>query len=571
MSTKRSNVLSGLFRDDVYSEDRLRADEERIAKYYYDRGYADFRVLSSNADFDPSGNAYNITVSVDEGAKYTYGDIAIDSTISGLDTTGLTRLVKTRTGRTYSASEVQDTLIALTERLASQGYPFAQVTPRGDRNFGDNTISITYAVDQGPRAYVERIEIRGNDRTRDYVIRREFDLSEGDAFNQVLLQQAKKRLEALGYFSQINISTIPGSEPDRVIVVVDVVDQSTGEFGIGAGYSLGGESKGIVLEGSIVERNFLGRGQYLKLAVGGSENSRTYNLSFTEPYFMGSRISAGFDIFKNTEDLSGYKSDIQGATVRFGLPITEALSAQIAYNYTEEKYIQENCGTPPAPCALPSSIQTAVNQSPWTKSSLTASLTYDTLDNRQDPRSGLLARGSVEYAGIGGDANFLKVVGSATYYHTLIEDADVVGLVSAGGGHIEGFGNGLRSFDLFKGSKSMIRGFDNNGFGPYDPTTGQHVGGETYLRATAEVTFPLPMLPESLGLRGAVFADAATLHGNSLQPGAASLGMDWRASVGVGIAWASPFGPLRFDYAIPVAKAPTDRIREFSFGVSTRF
>ena len=280
------------------------------------------------------------------------------------------RWSQTQPGRVYSAKDVEDTIIALTEHVAGLGYAFAQVTPRGDRNFENRTISVTYTIDQGPRTYVERIEIRGNARTRDYVVRREFDVSEGDAFNQVLIQRAKRRLERLGYFETVEISTAPGSEPDQVILVVDLVEKSTGEFSIGAGYSTGGDTAGPSIEGSITEKNFLGRGQYIRVSAGGGENSRDFMLSFTEPYFLGRRIAAGFDIFRQTRRYDNYESETNGATVRFGLPITETLSTQIAYNYSEERYeFRDNClddgGTPQVPsCNVSQAIIDGVAEQP---------------------------------------------------------------------------------------------------------------------------------------------------------------------------------------------------------------
>jgi outer membrane protein insertion porin family len=575
VDTKRSNILSKLLRDDIYSDDKLRSDEEKLRQYYFNRGYADFRVLSSDAEFDAEANAYNVAFSVEEGARYTFGDISIDSTVPGVDSAALQRFVETRSGKVYNARDVEDTLINMSEHLASNGFAFAQVTPRGDRNFDNNTISITYTVDQGPRVYVERIEIRGNDRTRDYVIRREFDISEGDAFNQFVIQKAKKRLDALGYFSRVNISTVPGSEPDRVVLVVDVEDQATGDIGIGAGYSIGGEESGVILEGSITERNFLGRGQFLKIGVGGSTDSRTYNLSFTEPYFMGSRIAAGFDISRSTKKYDDYDTATQAATIRFGLPITDALSSQLAYNYSSVDYTCTVDPLPVAPlCTGTSQLDDQIALGSWTKSSISAGLTFNTLDNRNDPRQGIFARMGVEYAGLGGDASFVKVTGSATYYHLLSEDLDLVAMVAGGGGHIaELDSGGVRNSDLFRSSNQIIRGFDSNGIGPYELVSGvaNHLGGDTYFRASAEAQFPLPLFPESFGLRGAVFADAATVFGNDLTAGVLGTDMAWRASVGVGIAWASPFGPLRIDYALPVLKEDTDKVREFSFGVSTRF
>jgi outer membrane protein insertion porin family len=575
VDTKRSNILSKLLRDDIYSDDKLRADEDKLRQYYFNRGYADFRVVSSVGEFDADSNAYNVAFTLEEGARYNFGEIAIDSTVEGVDTADLAGLIETKKGKVYSARDVEKTLIAISERLANQGFAFAQVTPRGDRNFTDNTISITYTIDQGPRVYVERIEIRGNDRTRDYVIRREFDVSEGDAFNQFVIQKARKRLEALGYFSRVNISSVPGSEPDRVVIVVDVEDQSTGDIGIGAGYAVGGDEAGVQLEGSISDRNFLGRGQFVKLAVGGSTDSRTYTVSFTEPYLMGSRISAGFDLQRATKEYDQYETATQSATVRFGLPITDALSGQLAYNYSDSIYTCNGATTAsPFTCedVTSSQLLNQIERGSWLKSSISAALTYSTLDNRNDPRSGLFARAVVEYAGLGGDASFVKATGSASYYHLLSEDLDLVAVASAGAGHISETSNGgVLNSDLFRSSTQIIRGFDSNGIGPYDTANGVHVGGDTYFKATAELQFPFPLLPESFGLRGAVFADAATIYGNKLGGTLTGTDMQWRASAGVGIAWASPFGPLRIDYAVPLVEEENDKVREFSFGVSTRF
>ncbi|MEX0956016.1 MAG: outer membrane protein assembly factor BamA [Rhizobiaceae bacterium] len=576
--TKKSNFLSFLSRKDVFDEAQLRVDEELLRRFYYDRGYADFQIVSSYAELDETENKYTLTFTVDEGERYTFGDIAIDSTIEGVDTQGLDRLVETRRGDTYSASDVEDTIIAITEKLAGQGYVFAEVTPRGDRDFVNRTISVLYTIDQGQRAYIERIEVRGNTRTRDYVIRREFDISEGDAFNQVLVQRARKRLEELDFFESVNISTTQGSTPDQVILIVDVVDKSTGEFSIGAGYATGSApTSGFVLEGGITERNFLGRGQAIRLSVSGGRSARDYMISFTEPYFLGRRISAGFDIYRQTRSYTNYNSSVIGGTVRLGLPITERLSTQFAYNYAVESYtfttgaaaLCPTVGAAGCPVAAP--IQTAIlTQSPWTKSSISASLIYSSIDNIQDPRNGVYASFTTEYAGIFGNANFLKLTARTSYYKQLSDELDLVGLIVVGAGHVQALGTPLRVFDYNQSSDRIIRGFAHNGIGPVDTVTGEQLGGTTYFHATAEAQFPLPLLPKSFGMRGAVFADAATLYGNSLAT-AVGTGMTWRASAGASLIWASPFGPLRVDYAVPLMRASTDRVQNFNFGISTRF
>ncbi|MFC4625287.1 outer membrane protein assembly factor BamA [Daeguia caeni] len=577
ISTKRSNPLSWLTRNDVYDEARLQADEEALRRFYYNRGYADFRVLSSDAVLDPATNKYTITITVDEGQRYTFGDISVESTVDGVDTDRLAALVKTRTGHAYSAKEIEDSVLAITENVAGNGYAFARVEPRGNRDFENHTISVVYSVDQGPRAYIQRIEIRGNDKTRDYVIRREFDVNEGDAFNQTLVQRAKRRLEALNFFQSVNISTAPGAEPDQVILIVDVVEKSTGEFSIGAGYATGGESPGAQIEASITERNFLGRGQYLRISAGGGQDhARNYSLSFTEPYFLGYRVSAGFDVYRRTYRVnSDYDVEQTGGTIRFGLPITDNFSLGLAYNLVQEKYDLFESKDPDyyAPALLE-----AAENSPWLRSSVSYSLTYNSIDDMNNPHDGIYAKFLQEFAGLGGDAKYIKTTFKGTYYQTLMQEADIVGMLGIGGGYIHEFGDdGARIFDLFKNNSDIIRGFRFNGIGPYqDSASGKRywLGGTTYFNATAEVQFPMPLLPESLGVRGALFADAATLYGNRSELGGQPVEGDdakLRASVGVSLMWASPFGPLRFDYAIPVAKADSDRVQNFNFGVSTKF
>ena len=580
ISTKRSSLLSFVLRDDVYDEDKLRADQELLRRFYYNHGYADFQVVSAVGELDDTTNKYTVTITVQEGDRYTFGDVSVESTIPEVDGKSLESVVETHKGDVYNAKDVEDTIIALTEKVAGSGYAFAQVTPRGDRNFENHTISVVYTIDQGTKAYIERIEIRGNDRTRDYVIRREFDVSEGDAFNQVLIQRAKKRLEALNYFDKVEISTVPGSEPDQVVLVVDVVEKSTGEFSVGAGYSTGGDTAGPSVEGSITERNFLGRGQFIKLSAGGGKNSRDYSLSFTEPYFLGRRIAAGFDIFQQTRNYNNYDSETLGATVRFGLPITDSISTQLAYNISQEKYeLDDGCddnGDGILDCDVSTAILNGIEESPWIKSSVSLGLVYNTIDDMKNPHDGIFANFTTEVAGLGGDAEFVKVTGRGSYYQTLSEQLDLVGLLSVGGGHIEGYGSGdLRVFDYFQSNDRMIRGFEYGGIGPVATgDSGDHLGGDTYFNASAEAQFPLPVIPESFGLRGAVFADAATLYGNKLPPdqvNQSSADMQWRASVGIGLMWASPFGPIRIDYAQPVKKEASDDVQEFNFGISTRF
>jgi outer membrane protein insertion porin family len=584
MTTRRSNFLSWLTRNDVYSEERMRADEEILQRFYYEHGYADFRVISSTANLDAATNEYTITVTVDEGEKYTFGGVEIQSSVDGVDTSKLGGLVRTAEGTTYNAREVEDSVSKLSEQVAGQGYAFAKIDPRGDRNFQNHTISVVYNIDQGPRAYLERIEIRGNAKTRDYVIRREFDVSEGDAFNQVLIQRAKKRLERLDFFQSVNISTTPGSQPDQVVLIVDVVEKSSGDFSIGGGYTTSGDQSGPSVEGSITEKNFLGRGQYLRLSAGttlfNSQNYQSYALSFTEPYFLGQRISAGFDIYKRQSGVTDkYLTDTTGGSIRFGLPISTDLTAGVAYNLSQQKITIDDAALTasgvPDPTLVSQAYIDAASQGTWIKSSVSWSLVYNTIDDGKNPHDGLYAKFEQEAAGLGGDASFLKTTFKSSFYKTLSAQQDIVGLVRVGGGYIKELGNnGLSVFDTFQSSSDMIRGFSYAGIGPRDSRVtdadGSFVGGTTYVNATAETQFPVPLIPESVGIRGAVFSDVATLFGSD-NAYATNTDMQWRASVGAGIMWASPFGPLRFDYAIPVLKVDGDQVQNFSFNMSSKF
>jgi len=571
--TKKSNFLSFLTRKDVYSEDKLRADEEALRQFYFNNGYADFRVISSEAVLDEASNEYVVTFTVEEGQRYNFGDVNVESTVEGLDSEELKGLVETRPGKVYRAKDVQDSMSEISQRVAAKGYPFARVTPRGNRDLGNGTIAVDYLVDQGERAYVERIEIRGNTRTRDFVIRREFDIGEGDAFNQEVITRAKRRLEALGYFSTVNITTAPGSQSDRVVLIVDVQDQSTGSFGIGAGYETGNDG-GFKLEASIEEKNFLGRGQYIRLAAGGGKNSRDYSLSFTEPYFLGYRLAAGFDIFKSEDKSEDYYNvNSQGFTLRVTAPITEDLSTTFKYNYTKLDY---NSALPVNDTRLSTPYWDAVNNGPWVRSSISHTLTFDTIDDRTLPRDGIFAQVTQEFAGLGGDSDYYKLTGKARYFHTILEDADVIGSLSVSGGHVWGTGNGnLKVFDQFTLSASELRGFESSGIGPRATSTGDALGGTTYFTASAEASFPLPLVPRDSGFRGAIFADAGTLYGNKVTTvaGDALKGTDMslRASVGASIIWASPFGPLRFDYAVPIKKESFDEVQRFKFGIATQF
>lgn len=569
IATKESGIFSFITRRDIYSDEKLRYDEEALRQFYYNRGYADFRVLSSNAVLDPATNTYVVTFQVDEGARYQFGPVTVESTVDGVDPEELKTSAESREGKIYRAKDVQDSISEISKRVAAAGYPFARVTPRGNRDMANKTIAVDYVVDQGERAYVERIEIRGNTTTRDYVVRREFDMAEGDAYNQERVADAKRRLERLGYFSKIDITTQPGSAPDRVVVIVDVVDQSTGSFGIGAGYATGGE--GFILEASIEEKNFLGRGQYIRVSASGGALTRNYSISFTEPYFLGYRLAAGFDVFKSSNSImENYAYADQGFSLRVAAPITNNISATFRYNYKELRYTTDSY------YRLSQPYRDVVDGTPWLQSSVSNTLTYNTLDSATLPHSGILASLTQEIAGLGGDSRFYRISGRARGYYTLSDEMDLVSSLSTSAGHVVSLdGSPLHVFDQFALDSNDIRGFANSGIGPR--MRGDPIGGTTYVTASAEATFPLPGVSQDAGFRGGFFVDAGTLFGNDVkikEPTKGKLhgvGMDLRVAAGASLIWASPFGPLRVDYAIPIMSQDQDIIQNLKFGISTAF
>ncbi len=475
LETKQTNWFSWLNNDDILDPDRLRSDEERLRQFYYNNGYADFQVISSDVNFDSDANIYVVTFTVDEGSRYSFGNVTIESSISEVNADSLYPLVETHSGKHYSSRKVEDSIVALTQAIAERGFAFVQVTPRGNRNFENGTIDVVYQIDQGPRIYVQQINIIGNDRTRDYVIRREFEISEGDPLNQVLIQKSKRRLEALGFFDRVEITTRQGDAPDRAIITVHVVDKATGEFSIGGGYST---SSGPLGEISFSEKNFLGRGQYVKIAGGFGTDERSFTFSFTEPYFLGYRMAAGFDIVSTITDSNSnrsYGTRSIGGTVRLGIPISEKLSSQAYYtiNSTSTTITGSLLDVPPgsgggnadgvqgnAAGELSAALAPPFAPTDWLKSGFGYTLTYNDLDNPRDPRDGVYLNLRQEAFGAGGDAQFLRTEGTASMFVPLSEEVDIVGMLRARGGANVAFGgsSGYRALDnFFQGSRQISR------------------------------------------------------------------------------------------------------------------
>lgn len=578
MATVESGWLGWLRSTDTYDPDRIAADSEALRRFYVNRGYPDFRVVSTNVTLNGDQSAYIITFVVDEGERYDFGAVNVESRISEVSGDELSGAIRTSSGSTYDAEEVDKTIEDMTTRLARSGHPFAQVRPIGMRDPAGRTVGVTYLVEEGARVYIERINISGNTRTRDYVIRREFDLGEGDAFNKAMIDRAARRLRNLGYFESVQITNMPGSAPDRVIIDVRVVDQSTGDFSIGGGYST---SDGFMGEISLSERNFLGRGQYVKVALQYGQKTEGFDLSFTEPYFFGHRIAAGFDIYSKSTDAgdnSYYDSRVTGGTLRASFPITDELAVGVRYTgYDQEidipnaAYLDGN----PANGEASRAIQEMVGSR--FVSMVGYTVIYSTLDDRKNPTEGLYGEFKQDIAGLGGDAHFVRTTGDVRYYYPLTDDLTLMARAQAG--HIAGWNGDLRVSDQFNLGPSLVRGFAPSGIGPrdiYGGGRGNALGGTAYYGATLELQFPILGLPRELGLRGALYADAGSLFdygGKRYDPATFQVVDDnsIRSSVGASLLWASPLGPLRFDYSWVLSKDGYDRTQAFHFSGGTSF
>jgi outer membrane protein insertion porin family len=536
------------------------------------------------------------------------------------------KFVKLSAGSVYDATALELSTEALTRDVARQGYAFSQVRPHGDRDEVNHTIALTFTIDDGPKVYIERIEIIGNTRTRDYVIRREFDIGEGDPYNHALVERAERRLNNLGYFKKVHITNRPGSSPDRVIVVVEVEDQPTGAFSISGGYST---VDGALAEVSVTETNFLGRGQYVRLAVSYGQYSQGWTASFTEPYLFDQRMSGGVDIYHRAtfqNQYAFYETWTTGGTLRLGLPITDYLTFQPHYSIYESKISIPNTSSQPYnDCTDPITgitpgtagagglgptnncltngeaslaLKQAANQGLVLTSLVGYSLIYNTLDNNKNPSSGLYANFKQDIAGVGGDSRFLRETFDSRYYYPLTDD--FTGLLRFQAGNIFGFGgpNSLQIVNNFNVGPSLVRGFAPGGIGPRDISDTNNIaanglGGTTYFGGTAEVQFPLFGVPKEIGLKGAVFMDAGTLFGfqsrTNFAGGAACTPTNVaplftqgnciqldneatiRSSVGASLIWASPLGPIRIDYAYAITKGKYDQIQQFNFSGGTTF
>lgn len=632
--TAESGLLPFLQSTNIYDPDRIEADRELLRRFYLKNGYIDVRILAAAVEYDPDAHGFVVKFIIEEGERFRVGTVDVRSSVRALDPGLVRSRLRVSPGDVFNAEAVEKTVEDMTIESARQGFAFVSVRPRADRDAQARAVNVVFTIEDGARVYIEQINIRGNVRTRDHVIRREFDVAEGDPYNRALVARAERRLKNLSYFKDVKLTTEPGSAPDRIIINVIVEEQSTGEFSVAGGYST---ADGFMGEVSIGERNLLGLGLYAKAAVQYGQNAKGYQLSFVEPYLLGYRIAWGLDLSSKVQKSTAYTSyetRTTGGSTRFGFALREDVGLQLRYSLFHQKVslptFLQNCnninpdssnGTFPTPdqqglidpttglpfttnCFADGEASLAVRRELAQGSVMTSmigyDLSYNTLDNNRNPTSGVLAVLKQDFAGAGGDVRYVRTTANVRSYYEVLPD--IVGLLHLQGGVITGWGDktadggNVRMLDHFQMGPQLVRGFAPSGIGPRDltmynfnGTPGDALGGSMYWGTSVEFQTPVYFLPKDAGVKVAVFADAGSLWNYqgptswsatgevisgsicSTPPCPIDDAMHVRASVGAGILWASPFGPLRFDFAYPLLKEPTDRKQYFRFGGGTTF
>ena len=568
IATEESAWYKFLASNDNYDPDRLAFDREQLRRFYVNHGYADFTVVSAVAQLAQDRRNFYVTFTVNEGPRYRFGRITINSQIKELQPRSLRPMVPIVSGDIYDAETVQKAIDSLTNAAGTKGYAFAEVHPRIARNRDTKTIDLIFDIAQGPRVYIGKINITGNTRTLDKVIRREFRLAEGDAFNRVLVDRSRTRIRALGFFKDVDVKNTPGNAPDRTDITVALTEQSTGQLQLGLGYSSASQLTG---EFSYTEQNLFGRAQYLKTSISVSQISKLYQFSFTEPYFLDRPLAAGFDLYKSQTDYrqATYSSDTTGATLRLGFPISEYSSVGLRYTYQITQVFPFS--------NAPLEIQLAAGSTYGSIFGFTYG--YNSLDDVRKPTTGMAFSLSEDFAGFGGNLKFIKTEAEFTAYRPAFDGA-IINSLALHGGIIQGYDGAAVPINqrFFKGGDSF-RGFALAGIGPRDldaPLNTGAIGGNAYAIGTLSSRLP-SLLPESYGVSIAAFSDFGTLGrvDNVIracsQQSCVKDNFAFRASAGLSFGWKSPFGPLQIDLGLPIVKTKYDRPQILHFSAGTGF
>ncbi len=575
--TRESRWYRFFSSNDNYDPDRIEYDGEQLRKYYRNRGYYDFRIVSSVAELEPDKNGFAVTYALDEGARYHFGKITVQTDLKKLNADILRALLPIREGMVYQDDKIEQATDALTFAAGAAGFAFVDVRPRYTPNPARHTVDVTFDVKEGPRVYIDRIDIVGNTTTLDYVIRRQLNVSEGDAYNRALVDRSKNNIKGMGFFKDVDITNTPGAAPDKTNLLVKVTEQPTGQLNFSAGYSTVDK---LVTDVGISQSNFRGRGQDVRARLELGSIEQQANLSFTEPHWLNRNLQAGFDIFASRYDFTeqaSYITTSAGGTVRAAFPLTSNSLLTTKYTLHTDDVIVD-----PALC-IPGQELVSVVLCTETGSYLTSAVGYTLgLDARNDrilTTRGYYINFSQDVAGFGGSVHYLRSVLTGGWFYGF--NKDYIFSFTTHAGYINGWnGNTIRITDHFYEGGDTFRGFEIAGIGPRDTQFGDALGGKLYAIGTVEMTLPTH-LPEQYGIRAALFSDFGTLGlldpANKINPYTNQpittvqddLNLRWTA--GISIFWKSPMGPLRFDFSQIIRKDSYDKTQLFNFSTSTRF
>lgn len=563
MITKEKAWYRFLTNMDTYDADRLNYDKELLRRFYLENGYVDFSVTGAVAELTPDRQAFILTLEINEGKRYKFDEpevrVSLPEYQKSIKTSDFVRFKK---GHFFSSELVEKTVESLTDKFSDEGYAFVEVTPQFEKDEVNKTVHVVFQVQEGEKVFVNRINIFGNSRTLDKVIRREFRLQESDVFNAAKLRRSKQRIENLDYFSKVDLKTQPVlDDPSKTDINVDVAEKSTGAFNVGIGWS---SYDGLMFETGISERNVLGTGKTVSINAMLSQKETQYMIGLSNPYFMDMPLMAGWDIFRTTrdnEDSSSYSYTTIGTTIRFGWDYTDFFGQSVRYTLRQDDIndIDEDA-----------SIYIKDQAGKTTVSMIGQELFYDRRDSRINPSQGYYASIGTDFAGLGGDTKFVRVNLMAIKYFPVVDD--VVLSIRGDAGRIWGVGGqDVRVNNRYFLGDASLRGFEYGGVGARDRATGDALGANWYTSGSVELTFPLG-LPKELGIRGKVFSDAAYVgKPDDYDPVTMEYSNDLRVAAGTGILWASPMGLINLDFSYALKKADYDKTKVFRLNFGNSF
>ncbi|MBF0625780.1 MAG: outer membrane protein assembly factor BamA [Magnetococcales bacterium] len=553
--------LSWFYEDDTYDREKLMFDQSHLRDVYLNQGYARVVVDSSVAEMTPDRRAFVITHRIHEGSRYRLGAIKIQGDFDELPEASLYEALEVKAGEWYNRDSLRASMDKLSDLVGDFGYALLDIQPELLIDDDQQLVHVTFQIKKGRRTYIDRIEVQGNTRTRDEVIRREMQVVEGERFSASRIRKSKQELERLNFFEKVEITTPPGGAPDRVNVEIKVEEKATGAFTVGAGFSTVDKMIGTA---SISQNNFLGKGQRASLSFTLSSRTSDFTLGFTEPYFMDRDISAGFDLYNretNRLNTSAFKQSTFGGALRLGIPLSERFTDYLSYHFANVEItdIASNASA---------TIRAQAERSPYLQSMVSNALVYNSLDDHLLPTKGQLHRLTTDFSGVGGDVTFARLLTDLSFYHTLIGKGDLVGHLGSRVGVIQGLGEDVPIFERFYlGGSRSLRGFKPGGVGPRT-SDGEALGGTHFGQLSSELIFPILGLGDK-GVRGVTFMDAGILGdmddlGTNTQESEKP-----RAAAGFGVLWSSPFGPLRFEFGFPLQQEDQDRTQTFDFSIGT--